>query len=276
MKIKELLEFGKSNLIKKEEPNRLSKILLKNLLKVEDSYLVINSDECISKEVEEQFKKGIEYLKSGKPIQYIINNQEFMRLNFYVDENVLIPQPDTEISIEKALELINSFDNNTPKVLDLCTGSGATGISIAKNSNAKVWASDISEAAINIAKENANYNVANISFILSNMFENIHEKDFDIIISNPPYIETNTINTLDKEVQMEPHLALDGGQDGLDFYRIIANQANSFLKDDGILILEIGYNQKNSVINLLEDNFKNIKSYKDYAGNDRVIIAYKK
>ena len=108
------------------------------------------------------------------------------------------------------------------------------------------------------------------------MFENIHEKDFDIIISNPPYIETNTINTLDKEVQMEPHLALDGGQDGLDFYRIIANQANSFLKDDGILILEIGYNQKDSVINLLEENFKNIKSYKDYAGNDRVIIAYKK
>ena len=252
------------------------KILLNYITGFNNAQLLIHNDCFLNDTQINAYKEALEQLKQGYPIQYITHKQEFFGMTFYVDDNVLIPQPDTEISIEKALELINSFENNNPKVLDLCTGSGAIGISIAKNSNAELWASDISEAAINIAKENANNNVADIHFILSNMFENIHEKDFDIIISNPPYIETNTINTLDKEVQMEPHLALDGGKDGLDFYRVIARHASSFLKDDGILILEIGYSQKDSVINLLEENFKNIKSYKDYAGNDRVIIAYKK
>ena len=190
-----------------------------------------------------------------------------------MDENVLIPQPDTEIAVENAIRLLRFKQNQ--RVLDLCTGSGAIAISVAINSDAEVWASDVSEKAIEIAKRNAIDNNAEVSFILSNMFENINGQ-FDIIISNPPYIESSTIPTLDIEVQNEPHLALDGGSDGLDFYRIIANQAPNYLNEDGILILEIGYNQKEAVEDLLKANFINIETYKDYANNDRVIVAQKK
>ena len=132
MKIRELLEYGKSNLIKKEEPCRLSKILLKNILNVDSSYLLINSEKEINKETENKYKKGIEDLKSGKPLQYITNKQEFMGLDFYVDENVLIPQPDTEILVEEVLKKIEKLKDRI-NVLDICTGSGAIGVSIAKN-----------------------------------------------------------------------------------------------------------------------------------------------
>lgn len=215
---------------------------------------------------------GLVELEKGYPLQYITHQQSFWGLDFYVDENVLIPQPDTEIAVERALKILRLRHNQ--RVLDLCTGSGAIAISVAVNSDAKVWASDVSEKALEIAKKNAIDNNADVNFILSNMFENIAGQ-FDIIISNPPYIETNTIPTLDLEVQNEPHLALDGGSDGLDFYRTIANQAPDYLNEDGILILEIGYNQKEAVEDLLKANFINIETYKDYANNDRVIVAQK-
>ena len=217
-------------------------------------------------------KSGLVELEKGYPLQYITHQQSFWGLDFYVDENVLIPQPDTEIAVEYAIKKLKFKQNQ--RVLDLCTGSGAIAISVAVNSNAKVWASDISEKALEIAKKNAIENNADVNFILSNMFENIAGQ-FDIIISNPPYIESSTIPTLDIEVQNEPHLALDGGSDGLDFYRIIANQAQDYLNEDGILILEIGYNQKEAVEDLLKANFINIETYKDYANNDRVIVAQK-
>lgn len=217
-------------------------------------------------------KSGLVELEKGYPLQYITHQQSFWGLDFYVDENVLIPQPDTEIAVERALKILRLRHNQ--RVLDLCTGSGAIAISVAVNSNAKVWASDVSEKALEIAKKNAIDNNADVNFILSNMFENINGQ-FDIIISNPPYIETNTIPTLDLEVQNEPHLALDGGSDGLDFYRTIANHAPDYLNEDGILILEIGYNQKEAVEDLLKANFINIETYKDYANNDRVIVAQK-
>lgn len=177
--------------------------------------------------------------------------------------------------------------SNNIKILDLCTGSGAIAISIAKltSNNVGVYAygdpqitaTDISEKALKIAKTNAkNNNVQNkIKFIKSDMFENINGK-FDVIISNPPYIETNTIKTLSKEVQNEPKLALDGGQDGLDFYRIIAKNAHKYLNKNGIIMLEIGYNQRKTVTKIFEDTkkYKNIEYKKDYSNNDRMIICY--
>jgi len=273
MKIKEILEYGKNNLIEKEEPLRLSKMLLKHLLKVTDSYILIHSDEEISEDIKKEFKRDIEVLNSGAPIQYITNKQEFMGLDFHVDSNVLIPQPDTEILVEEVIKLCKENVN----VLDLCTGSGAIGVSIAKNvENAKVTMSDISNKALEIAKRNSENNqvIDNCKFVLSDMFENIQEK-FDVIVSNPPYIKEEVIKTLDKEVQNEPHLALDGGKDGLYFYKIIAENAYKYLKKDGILALEIGYDQKEEIMNLLEleGKYTHIYCKKDLAENDRVIVC---
>ena len=147
MKIKEILEYGRNNLIKKEEGYRLSKILLKHLLNVNDSYILINADKELNETVVNRFKEGIEFLKLGKPLQYITNNQEFMGMNFYVDSNVLIPQPDTEILVEEVIDIGKSI-NKDINVLDMCTGSGCIGVSIAKNlENVNIVMADISVKA---------------------------------------------------------------------------------------------------------------------------------
>lgn len=280
MKIKELLEYGRKNLIENDEPYRLSKILLKHLLKVEDSYLVIHPDLEVEKKLAEEFYNEINLLNEGKPIQYITNNQEFMKMNFYVDENVLIPQPDTEILVEEIIDICRGRSCACPKkirILDLCTGSGAIGISLAKyTENSEITMSDISSKALEITKKNAIKNnvIERCNFIQSDMFENINDK-FDIIVSNPPYIKTEIIKELDIEVQNEPLIALDGGQDGLKFYRIIIEQVCKYLNKNGILALEIGYDQKEEVMRLLKESGKytDIYSKKDLSGNDRVIVC---
>lgn len=276
MNIQELKKKGRDKLINANvyEANIKADILLQYVLGMTKTELISNS----LKEVTDSEEKGyIEYLEQivkGKPIQYITNIQEFMKLNFYVDENVLIPQPDTEILVEETLKKIKEES----KILDLCTGSGAIAISIDHYAKSKtkleIFASDISKEAIKIAKKNAEYNKANIKFILSNMFENIKEKDFDILVSNPPYIEKNIIPTLSKEVQSEPQIALDGGEDGLDFYRIIAKEGYKYVKSGGYILVEIGYNQKENVINIFkkyEKKYIAIKCIKDLNRQDRVI-----
>lgn len=168
------------------------------------------------------------------------------------------------------------------KILDLCTGSGAIGISIANNiSGCKVTLSDISKEALEVTKKNCIKNKVEdrVNIILSDLFESIDENNkFDMIVSNPPYIKTDVIKTLYKEVQNEPILALDGGEDGLKIYRRIINEAYNFLNDDGYLCLEIGYDQKQEVINLIQQvgKYTNIYSKKDLASNDRIIICNNK
>lgn len=233
MKIKEILEYGRNNLIQKKEPLRLSKMVLKHLLNVNDTYLLINSDEELNLEVEKKFFEDIESLKQGIPLQYITSNQEFMKLDFYVDSNVLIPQPDTEILVEEVLDILKQAESKK-SILDLCTGSGAIGVSIAKYAdNVSVTMSDISKNALEIAKKNAVSNevMDKCNFVLSDMFKNIYKK-FDIIVSNPPYIKSKIIKILDKEVQNEPILALDGGEDGLEFYKVIAENAYKHLNKE--------------------------------------------
>lgn len=279
MNIEEILKKEINNLKQNNIENSTlkAKILLANILNVKKEYLLMHSEEEIKQEDKIKYENCIKELIKGKPLQYITNKQEFMALDFYVDENVLIPQPDTEILVEKAIEISKTTQKN--KILDMCTGSGCIAISLAKKiNNAQITAVDISNSALNVANKNAiNNNVENkIKFINSNMFNNIEEK-FDIIVSNPPYIETETINKLEIEVQNEPHLALDGGIDGLKFYKIIANNAFKYLNENGYLLLEIGYNQQNSVTQLLQDigKYKNIETVKDLGGNYRVVIARK-
>lgn len=281
MKIQELRNIGRNKLVEKNIEDVFIKIdiLLQYLLKMNKTELIVNQEKEISRVIENKYLKCIEEIINGKPIQYITKTQEFMNLKFYVDENVLIPQPDTEILVEETIKKINEIKKEkTIKVLDMCTGSGAIAIAIKKyaneiNKEVEVYATDISEAAIKIAKKNAKKNGAKVNFILSDMFENIKESEFDIIVSNPPYIESKTISTLSKEVQNEPYIALDGGKDGLKFYKIIAQNANKFLKEKGQLLLEIGYNQKESVMKVFEYTKKYfcISCIKDLSNNDRVL-----
>ncbi len=284
MNIEQALNFGKQELNKNEIEDSLLKvrILLTDILKQSKEYLVINNTKELSSQEEKEFKEKIEKLKLGYPIQYITNKQFFRNCEFYVDKNVLIPQPDTEILVEEAIKILKekTFQKNKINILDLCTGSGAIIVSLGKelekiSEKYNFYGTDISEKAIEIAQKNANSNNVNVKFYLGDLFEsiNVNEK-FDLIVSNPPYIETDVIKTLSLEVQKEPIIALDGGITGLDFYKRIAKESKNFLTTKGYLILEIGYNQMEAVCSILKnENFKIVSRVKDYANNDRVIVA---
>ena len=276
MTIHELLELGSKNLreVGQEEPKALAKRILAFLLKKDVSYLAIHPEEIVETKIETDFNEAIQKKQEGIPLQYITNMQEFMGINFYVDENVLIPRPDTEVLVEEVIKLAKEKENIA--ILDMCTGSGAIAIALAEYlTNAKITASDKSKKALGVAQKNAKNTKASIQFIESDLFGNIKDK-FDIIVSNPPYIESDVIKCLDKEVQKEPMMALDGGKDGLDFYRKIAKQARAYLNEDGYLALEIGYNQKEKVKELLKkEGYREIYSKKDFGDNDRIVIGKK-
>lgn len=279
MKIKEALKKANQILIQNniDEVFLKSRILLAHILNVEKEYLIIHDDEVLLSLQENEFFEKVNKLCSGVPIQYLTNSQEFMGFNFYVDENVLIPQPDTEILVENVISIIKNLQKSCQKeitVLDLCTGSGIIGVCLKKHlQNVNVLSSDISSNALEIAKKNANLQNVKIDFIKSDLFENIDEK-FDVIVSNPPYIKTDKINELSKEVKNEPRLALDGGQDGLDFYRRIIKESTNFFRKTGYLALEIGYDQKEAVENLFKNfKYKEIKIFKDLSDIERVIIG---
>lgn len=276
MKIEELLREGKKVLEKNniEEASIISRSLLQYVLKIDRNKLVINKDEEVENNKENEYIGYIKEVAAGKPVQYITNKQEFMGLSFFVDENVLIPQPDTEILVEEAIKYANQIKENV-EILDMCTGSGCIGVALAKHvKNAKVTLVDISTKALEVAKKNAKENEVKekVNFIQSDMFENIKSK-FDVIVSNPPYIKTKVINELDLQVQNEPHLALDGGENGLKFYEILINEAPKYLKENGKIFLEIGYDQKKEVEKLARNSklYKEIETVKDLANNDRVI-----
>ncbi len=275
MSIQELLEIGVNELKKHniETPIIIARRLMCFFLNKDKIYLLLHSDEQVSNEKQKDFLGAVNKLVNNIPIQYIIKKQEFMKMEFYVDENVLIPRQDTEIVVQEAINIINDY--KLENVLDMCTGSGAIAISIAKYTSAKnIVASDISKKSLKIAQKNAQKNEAEnrIKFLNSNMFKGIVNK-YDLIISNPPYIKKQEIKTLDESVKKEPHLALNGGEDGLDFYRIIEKEGYDHLNENGYLVLEIGYDQKDAVMKILSNRYTNIICKKDLAGNDRAIIC---
>lgn len=268
-----MIELKNDNI---EEPKLKSRLLMQYVLNETRQYVIVNDMENLEKNKEKQYFEGIKILKKGIPIEHITHQKEFMKLNFFVDKNVLIPRQDTEILVEEVIKIAKRI--NAKKILDLCTGSGAIAVSLAKYlPQTEITAIDISNDALKIAKKNAvSNNVENqIIFISSDMFTNLNEEKFDIIVSNPPYIKTNVIKELDIQVKNEPYIALDGGEDGLDFYKKIINESYQYLKCNGYLCLEIGFDQKFDVIELIEnaEKFEGTYSKKDLFDNDRIIIT---
>ena len=270
---KGIIELKNGNI---EEPKLKARLLMQYVLNKSRQYVIVNDREELDNIKEKQYLEEIKILKKGVPIEHITHQKEFMKLSFFVDKNVLIPRQDTEILVEEVINIAKK--NNAKKILDLCTGSGAIAVSLAKYlPHAEITAIDISNEALKIAKKNAiSNNVENqITFISSDMFTNLNEEKFDIIVSNPPYIKTNVIKNLDIQVQNEPFIALDGGKDGLDFYKKIINESYQYLKYNGYLCLEIGFDQKIDVIELIEntESFTGTYSKKDLFDNDRIIVT---
>lgn len=268
--VRELLSAAAARLSKSETPMLDARILLAKAMEKENYALIFEEPTAEQLTV---FNSYIEKREKGVPIAYILGEKEFMGLTFHLNSDTLIPRPDTECLVEKIIER-NSL--SAPKILDLCTGSGCIGISLVKFiPDAKCDLTDISEGALKMAAENVTLHKAELHtrvFKLDVLNDNI-SCDYDIIVSNPPYIKRSIVPTLEVS-KFEPARALDGGTDGLDFYKVIAQKAYNALAEGGMLALEIGYDQGESVTNLLAD-FSDVKLYKDYGDNDRVIIAIK-
>ena len=261
---------------KVESPKLKARLLMQFVLEQNRQYIMVYDEKKLTQEQEEKYFKNVEKLVLGIPLQHITHQQEFMKMNFYVSEDVLIPRQDTEVLVEEVIKIAEKI--HAKKILDLCTGSGAIAVSLAKYiKDSQITATDISSQALEIAEKNAKNNGVDsqIAFLESDLFKIVPKEKYDMIVSNPPYIKREIIRTLEEEVQKEPHIALDGGWDGLDFYRKIIENAYEFLKYGGYLCLEIGYDQKIDVIELIEQEEKYIDTYgkKDLYGNDRVIIT---
>lgn len=278
MTIKETMRKGmiKLKTSNVSEPNLKSRLIMQYVLNKPRQYLIVYDNQVLTLREEVNYFKAIKRLTLGEPIQHITHQQEFMKLNFYVNEDVLIPRQDTEILVEEVIKIAKKI--NAKSILDMCTGSGAIAVSLAKYlPNTEITAIDISKKSLEIAKKNAKSNeVENqITFIESDLFDKIPNEKYDIIVSNPPYIKKDVIKTLTKEVQKEPEIALDGGIDGLDFYRKIVKQAENHLKYKGYICLETGYDQRQDVIKIINDERKYINTYskKDLYDNDRIVIT---
>ena len=290
--LKELIKIGENQLADAGVADAAidAKLLYRYVDKLDAVGLMMHWQDILPDNTCEEFLDLVARRAAGEPLQYITGTQEFMGLEFKVNPSVLIPRQDTETMVEDAMELIEKGTvrgetyakaGALKDVLDLCCGSGAIGVSIAKLcSKTKVTCSDISEDALNVAKENAKSNSAKVKFEKSDLFETfsggLGKKKFDLIISNPPYIKSEVIPTLQTEVKdHEPMMAVDGGEDGLDFYRLIAEKAPDHLSKGGMLMMEIGHDQGEDVCRLLEDTerFEKVVCLKDLAGRDRIVIG---
>lgn len=252
-----------------------AKVLLMDTLNQDDLFLIMNREEPLEASDYETFMEKVGMRKRSMPVAYITGKKEFMGFTFKVTQDTLIPRADTEILVEKAVEVIRS--RGYRKILDLCSGSGAIGLSIAKILDfTNVTLSDIKEEAISVSRENAETMgiMDRVDFMVSDLFQNLQGK-YDMIASNPPYISRDDMADLSETVKgFEPLTALYGGTDGLDFYREIAREAKRFLVEDGTLIFEIGYDQGKEVMEIMKKNgFKNVDILKDLAGLHRVVYG---
>lgn len=278
--IAELLKYGYETL-KKSKIDTYSldtELLLGKVLNKDRLFILLNRSYKVDYNTAEEYFKLINIRKEKMPVKYILGRCEFMGLNFYIREGVLIPRPDTETLVEYAIKEIK--ENNFKNICDVCCGSGIIGISIGKFINdVHVICTDISDVAYEVTTKNVeSFNLEHkVAVEKGDLLENFIEQSdkLDLIVSNPPYIKTDVIPSLMKDVrEYEPYNALCGGNDGLDFYRKITAQSTKILNNSGMLIYEIGYDQRLDVQDILIKNgFKNVKCIKDLAGKDRVISA---
>ncbi len=287
--MKELIQIGESALDKAGcmDPKIDAELIMMFMLSMNRQQLFIKSPNLLDEKTCEAYFKLIDVRAGGTPVQYITGEQEFMGISFIVNENVLIPRQDTETLVEEVIREVKegTAQNKAPRsgyqILDLCCGSGAIGVSLCKHlEDVKVTAADVSDKAIAVAKMNAqNAGVGKrMKFLAGDLFcslrKGIGGTKFHMIVSNPPYIKRDVIPTLQREVaEHEPMLALDGGEDGLDFYRRIIKEAPDYLKPNGLLFLEIGHDQGEAVCVLAEDTdrFEDLQIIKDLPGLDRVV-----
>ena len=254
----------------------LARFLLMYILDENSQQFTNNISEQLSKEKEELYFSLIDkHIEKNVPLSHLAGFEYFYDRKFKVTKDVLSPRMETEELIYKVIEYIKSINKNNIKILDLCTGSGIIGITLRKELESKsleVVASDISEEALKVAKENAIMNEAEVKFIQSDIFENINEK-FDIIVSNPPYIAYNDKITMEDNVlNYDPHLALFAEEDGMYFYREIVENAKEYLQEDGQVFFEIGYDQREKILKLANENGFKAEVYKDINGRDRMAI----
>lgn len=278
-KLIDILNLSKEYLEKNgiDSPRLTAEYIICHVLEMDRMSLYLEFEKPLKNE--EKIKIRELLIKRGKnkePFQYIIGYEEFYGYKFKVDKNVLIPRPETELLVEAILEEIKNIEN--PKILDIGSGSGAIGITLAlKRKDAVVLGVDISEEALKISNENKEINnVNNIKFIKSDVFSEIKYKEFDLIVSNPPYITEKDYSELMLEVKHEPKTALVAADDGYYFYKKISKEAPLYLKNKGILAFELGINQYEKVKEyMLENSFINIKIKKDYGNIERIILGEK-
>ena len=279
MNIENTLNEGINILQKNKIPNPQldGEILLSNLIKRDKRHIILNPKELLNAEQLDKFKSLIERRKKGEPIAYLINKKEFWKDEFFVNKDVLIPRPDTELIIEQVLKI---YSKNEPlQVLDIGTGSGCILLSILKERpNFYGTGIDISKKSINVSKFNANkLHLTNRTQFIHSSVDNFKIGKYDLVVSNPPYIKLLNLKYLEKDiVNFEPKLALSGGLDGFSKIRKVINKTGTLIKKNGKFILEIGFNQKNKVKKILnEEGFYVNKAIKDYGNNDRCIISTK-
>lgn len=252
-------------------------LIMCHVLKTDRLNLILDQNKSINDEDYKEYMKLVEERSEGRPVQYIISEQEFMGLDFYVDERVLIPRGDTEVLVEAIIE---KYKGTSCSFAEIGTGSGAIAVSLVKIlEKSKGISLDISRDALEVARKNAVSNEVTdrLSLVESDMFTNLNVEDnsLDFIVSNPPYIPSEVVDTLHIRVKaFEPHLALDGGDDGLDFYRQIVTESRKYLKDGGQVFFEVGHDQSDDVSQLfLKEGYEDIYSIKDLQGFERVVIA---
>lgn len=243
-------------------------LIVSHIIKVATSSLTpyVDIDDKRVKRIRKLMARHI----SGEPVQKVIGYSMFYDCIIPYSRHTLTPRMETELLVEKVLDEIKGKKS---KILDMCSGSGCIGIAIAKHSDSRVVSADISKYAIKETKQNAKLNFVDIEVVQSDMFQNMKER-FDIIVSNPPYIPDYEYQMLDKMVKKyDPKLALQADEDGLAYYKVIANEAYRYLNPNGKIFLEIGYNQGYKVKNLLQSNYQDIEVIQDYSGNDRIVVA---
>lgn len=276
--IQELLNIGKEKLESagNEYAKYERKVLLEEVLGCNYMLMLMNPDEEVSLEKETEYLRLIDERCKHYPLQYLLGYAHFMDYTFCVNENVLIPRNDTEILVETANDVLEQVSTNAYKVLDLCCGSGCIGISLKLYHNdIDLTLSDVSKAALDVTRKNLERHDVKAKVVCDSLFAGINEKQ-NMIVSNPPYIESRVIDTLMPEVkEYEPMLALDGGKEGMDFYNQIIEEAPSHLNVGGWLLFEIGYNQGEAVSKkMTELGFQDVHVKKDYAGLDRVVYGH--